>query len=354
MKIVFLHQTMGLISRGSEVSTQMIANALAKNHQVTVIQSGSKTKQSYQTIVINKITGLPPVTPINIFDKILSRIVMDKRSRMVSQFTSSCVPAINKIKPDVIIATNGAAQIRALQCAKVNAKIVVFGRAGIGHDDLANLRAKPNLFIALSEQALTWATKYKHSLTHLAFIPNPIDPGIYKKAKPINLNLKHPIVLTVSALSSYKNTLQVVRAAKEMNISLVIVGDGEQADKLAKELSSYPAEFSWIRSLEPQDLPSYYRAADAFCFVPDHQEAFGRVYLEAMASGLPIVASDDPIRRRIVGLQGYYSNPHDKNKLKQQITLAVNQDKLSYQKELVNYNLSSVVKQIEKEFHELV
>jgi D-inositol-3-phosphate glycosyltransferase len=44
-------------------------------------------------------------------------------------------------------------------------------------------------------------------------------------------------------------------------------------------------------------LPLYYNAAD-ICVVPSHYESFGLVAVEAMASGLPVVAS------RVGGLTG--------------------------------------------------
>jgi glycosyltransferase-like protein len=44
------------------------------------------------------------------------------------------------------------------------------------------------------------------------------------------------------------------------------------------------------------DLPAWYQAADAFLF-PSVKEGFGLVVLEAMAAGLPVVASDIPVFR---------------------------------------------------------
>ncbi|MGH9009591.1 MAG: glycosyltransferase, partial [Acidimicrobiia bacterium] len=42
------------------------------------------------------------------------------------------------------------------------------------------------------------------------------------------------------------------------------------------------------------DLGAWYRAADAFAF-PSVKEGFGLVVLEALAAGLPVVASDIPV-----------------------------------------------------------
>jgi len=57
-------------------------------------------------------------------------------------------------------------------------------------------------------------------------------------------------------------------------------------------------------------LPDLYRSADIFIF-PSYTESFGHPLLEAMASGLPIVAADVPVNRELCGEAAIYFTPFD-------------------------------------------
>ncbi len=352
MKIAFLHQTMGLVNRGSEISTNLIATELSKRHEVLVIQAGPKRNPKYLTKRVAPLTEAPAPAPTNLLEKLLFRLQLDPRARSVRRFTTEAIGVLKKFRPDLIVATNGSGQVRLLRQHLPDIKIVVFGRAGIGHDDLSNLRANPTLFVALTERAKVWAEGNRSANTQVVFIPNPISP---KKAKKINLSLPTPVVLTVGALSAYKNHDSVIRALSLLNASLLLIGDGEESEKISKLLSTYPGDFRWLKDVDPDELGSYYASSDIFCFVPDPQEAFGRVYLEAMAAGLPIIASDDTIRRSIIGEQGIYVNPHDPESIAQGIALARSRKgKIDYTKQLEPYLIKNVIKEIEKTFYAIL
>jgi glycosyltransferase involved in cell wall biosynthesis len=71
-----------------------------------------------------------------------------------------------------------------------------------------------------------------------------------------------------------------------------------------------------------KDLPDLYRACDVFVLPSvSRLEAFGIVALEAMASGLPVVASDIPGVREVVreGVEGHLANPLDPRDLADKI-----------------------------------
>ncbi len=343
--------TMGLTDRGSEISTDLLASALSTSHQVLVIQSGPQATKSYQVKRVYPLQSAPSPAPRSLLGKIRARLYLSPADFSVRTFTRAALPAIRQFGPDIIVSTNGAPQLKILQQAKLPAKLVVFGRAGMGFHDADNLHHHPDLFIALSDSARVWASRIASNLTRIVYTPNPVANF---QAKPIQLNLPKPVILCVSALSTYKNVDQVIRAVGRLQASLLLIGDGEESGRIAELLSNYPGDFRWIRHVDPAELPRYYHASDIFCFLPDHQESFGRVYLEAMSAGLPIVASDDQIRRNLIGKQGNYADPHNLDTIVASLRTAYRHKKLDYAAELKQYLLSTVVKQIEQEFHDLI
>lgn len=346
--------TMGLVERGSEGVIDQLAGELAKRNKVQVIQSGKTSKKAYLVKRVYPLDGAPSPAPNNFIDKLVFRLHLDDESGKVAQFTKSAIVEIKKFNPDIIVAVNGSLQLRILKNAGLNAKLVVFGHAGIGYHDKHTIQASPDLFVALTKKAENWANEIASKNTKVIYLPNPIDLKEYKNVKAAKINLDKPITITVSALSKYKNVLNVVEAIKESPSSFLLIGDGEQSEEISKEFSTLNNSFLWIKHLEQKIIPSYFMAADVFCFTPDPQEAFGMVYLEAMAAGLPIVASDDPIRRDIIGVNGIYVDPRDVGSIASGINKAIQLNKIDYSKELARYKLETVTKNIEKEFNELI
>ena len=138
-----------------------------------------------------------------------------------------------------------------------------------------------------------------------ALIPNGVYPTSYRQAVPdraaFGLPADAPVVLMVSALIDTKRVLEGIEAVAPLSDThLVVAGDGplrSNVDELAERL--LPGRFNRI-SLPAAQMPSLYASCDAFLHMSLF-ESFGNVFVEAMASGLPIIAHDTPRLRWIVG-----------------------------------------------------
>jgi len=119
-------------------------------------------------------------------------------------------------------------------------------------------------------------------------------------------------ILWVSHYADHKNLATLLRAAEmlraEMDFELVLTLDaalrnGQHTPMPAEERALLArlegvAKLAGVRSYD--ETWALYREADVFVF-PSLCESFGHPLVEAMASGLPIVASDIPVHREICG-----------------------------------------------------
>jgi glycosyltransferase involved in cell wall biosynthesis len=124
-----------------------------------------------------------------------------------------------------------------------------------------------------------------------------------------------PLLLSVGRLSAEKRIgwLKPILEALP-GTRLAIVGDGPQSAELREVFSDTPTVFTGF--LQGHDLACAYAAADAFVF-PASNETFGNVMLEAMASGLPVVAAraGGPLDVIIDGQTGLFFDPESPDAL---------------------------------------
>jgi glycogen(starch) synthase len=145
-------------------------------------------------------------------------------------------------------------------------------------------------------------------------VPHGIDTSVFHPRPPAEaraaLGLPGGFLFAcMGRLARDKGTHHAVRAfalARERlaNTRLLIVGDGEERaglERLARELG-VSDEVVFVGAQEPRNMPAYFAAADVFLFPTERDEATGLVLLQAMASGLPIIASNTAAIPEVVGL----------------------------------------------------
>jgi phosphatidylinositol alpha 1,6-mannosyltransferase len=110
------------------------------------------------------------------------------------------------------------------------------------------------------------------------------------RARLTNDNSQQPLLLYVGRLAVEKRVewLHPVITNLE-NVRLAIVGDGPLRDSLETLFDGTNTVFTGY--LSGEDLAAAYASSDIFVF-PAANETLGNVVLEAMASGLPVIAPD--------------------------------------------------------------
>lgn len=101
-----------------------------------------------------------------------------------------------------------------------------------------------------------------------------------------------PVLLTVGRVAAEKNVELALRAferarERQPQTRMIVVGDGPARARL--EAAHPQARFVGVQ--RGAELAAHYASADAFLF-PSLSDTFGNVVMEALASGLPVVAFD--------------------------------------------------------------
>lgn len=143
------------------------------------------------------------------------------------------------------------------------------------------------------------------------------DPGPARQA----LGLRRPYVLTVGGLTSRKNfaILELVapRLGRE-GVDVVVAGE-DRRELAAGERSG---SVRYVGRVPDMLLPGLYAGAEAFV-LPSLHEGFGLTALEAMKSGLPVVASDRGALPELCGEGAIYVDPLDPDALASALERAV-------------------------------
>jgi sugar transferase (PEP-CTERM/EpsH1 system associated) len=129
---------------------------------------------------------------------------------------------------------------------------------------------------------------------------HPADGGPREFPKPDFAGPEHIVIGTVGRLETIKNQIGLVRAFNSLvaavpdgrqRLRLVLIGDGSRRGDLEAELDhAGTAGIAWITG-DRDDVPDLLRQIDIFV-LPSINEGISNTILEAMASGLPVVATD--------------------------------------------------------------
>jgi len=90
-------------------------------------------------------------------------------------------------------------------------------------------------------------------------------------------------------LASYQALGRSLARLEDRPWRLLVAGDGPARAEVAAALGAIATRVHWLGQVDEESLPPVYAAADVFAW-PAVNEAYGMVFLEAQASGVPVVA----------------------------------------------------------------
>ena len=348
---------------GTEIATYNIAKYLARRgHEVHVITSWDEglPKESFEEGFYVHRIRVPRLKTVGYTLHALRELLL-----------------IKELSPDIVHAQSiprGAACILARKLFGI--PCVVWGQ---GSDVYLPWRFKEvvskfvlgnaDALIALTEHMKQKMIEILNRERNCVFvIPNGIDyeffSGYLRKrdsviSKPRN---DEKVILYVGRLEPVKGVrylVQAMRILKDMvrNLKLTIVGDGSERKCLKELVRNLGLEdhVVFVGRVPHDKIPEYMASADVFV-LPSLSEGFGMVVVEAMAMGLPVIAS------RVGGLpeiikdceNGFLVEPRNPRDIAEKIILLLTNDDLRVYmskrntEEARKYSWEKIVEKLEK------
>ena len=147
--------------------------------------------------------------------------------------------------------------------------------------------------------------------------PSFIHPVAAEKKREIRAKYQLPdhYILNVGSIEERKNALSAVQALTMLpeQIHLVIVGrHTEYTDKIERFIKENKLEerVHIISNVPFDDLPAFYQLAEIFVY-PSRFEGFGIPIIEALYSGIPVVAATGSCLEEAGGPDSIYVHPDD-------------------------------------------
>jgi glycosyltransferase involved in cell wall biosynthesis len=175
-----------------------------------------------------------------------------------------------------------------------------------------------DMFVAMSERAKRYLLSLRIAEEKIKVLYPGIDTSVF--SPPNNRNNDFPRILFVGDLTASKGILELLKACSLLwesgiNFELWICGLGELESFVHLYSKRFPVKYFGFVSRK--DIVRIYKQCDIFCLPSRDRrlfglkivtEQFGFVFLEAMASGLPIVSTNCGSITEVIGTENIIVN----------------------------------------------
>lgn len=146
-------------------------------------------------------------------------------------------------------------------------------------------------------QAARHSAKGRLGKGNVTIVPNGVDVERFARAAPAAGLPPGRKLLFVGRLEPRKGLPFAMEAFAQLaprypDLQFLVVGDGPERDAIDLLPLSLRKRVHMLGNVSDDALPTYHRASDIFVAPATGGESFGIVLVEAMAAGLPIVASN--------------------------------------------------------------
>jgi 1,2-diacylglycerol 3-alpha-glucosyltransferase len=321
LKVFLVCSGLGNIRRGYESFTQECFTALSNvsSLEVTLLQGGDSPIHDAHTL-----WNLPRNHPIT---KQLATLAKKSSSfnepYFIEQtsFFFSLLPRVYREKPDVIFYSDfalGTMLWHWRRISKLSYKLL-FSNGAPNGPPFSRMDHVQHLTPTHYQIALDAGEPVEnHSLIPYGIkVSQDWNPLVQSEREVLRRTLNLPsncsLILSVGTINkTHKRMDYVIREIArlpEPRPCLVILGqmDTESAEVIRLGNQLLGTENFLIRTVSYTEIGNYYNAADLFVLA-SLSEGFGRVFLEAMAYGLPCLTHEYEVARFVLSGEGYFAN----------------------------------------------
>lgn len=269
-------------------------------------------------VAVTVVTRRPPGTPLRAREpgiEVLRLPMPGLRGADSLAYTAEGVAALARLRPDVVHVHDLlspaliALLAQPLLRVPVVAKVASTGAGGdvdrllckpLGRRRLAAMARRFSAFVCISGAIERELEAHGVPRARLRAIPNGVDTDVFRPARDaeeraaargaLGLPADLPLALYCGRFADVKRLDVLVETLRAAELRLLLVGEGAERERLER-LAADPALGGRV-TLRPvvEDPAPLYRAADMYLSASSTEGMSGSV-LEAMASGLPVVAA---------------------------------------------------------------
>jgi phosphatidyl-myo-inositol alpha-mannosyltransferase len=303
----------------------------ARGHDILVVTPGRTRLIDDRVRVVGRPIRVPyggKVAPI-----CFSRASWRRIRRLVDVFEPHVVHAHEPFSPStsmLSVLASDAPAVATFHAFHARSRLL-----GAAAPFLRTVARRLDAAVAVSEAAAEFAAPVAGDGVEI--VPNGIDVERWSSTQPAAGGLPGGrILLWVSRLDPQKGFRVAVRAFARLanefdDLSFVVAGDGRDRGGLDTLTPAVRDRVVMLGAVPNVELPRYHAAADMFVAPATGHESFGYVLVEALAAGVPVVASDIPGYREVIhdGVDGLLVPPSDDEALASAIARVLREPKLA-------------------------
>lgn len=298
---------------GVQVHVRELAAALrSRGHETLVLAPGRTGASEDDVRIVGTAIRVPyggKVAPI-----CFSRASWRRIRRLVDVFEPDVVHAHEPFSPSTAMLTVLASTVPAV--ATFHAFHERSRLLAVAAPFLRAVARKLVASIAVSEAAAEFVATVVEG--GIEIVPNGIDVDRWSRAEPTGALPAGRRLLWASRLDPQKGFDVAVRAFARLatefdDLVFVVAGDGRDRDALELLPPAVRARAVMLGAVPNVELPRYHASCHVFVAPATGHESFGIVLVEALAAGLPVVATNIPGFREVIrdGVDGLLVPPGD-------------------------------------------